>query len=426
MTEVAAPAVATTEAPAEVEQAPTVPSGDSPGALRRDARRLARESGAKIDSVRQKAQEARERVEAQPRTESGKFTKEATAEAAEAAETVTPPEAGGPAPGEPTPEAAVEPPAEGMVRIELPEGHPLREQGRTYHDVPEGEERQWREVINGATRRKEVEEAQKQLQERDRQLAELRRQALLRDAEVRFQQEKGSEFWTAEHQQKYQNILDTYGQEDADAYKAGQIRKRDDAMVQVRDQADEQAVQETWQREGVNFKTEAMSKIPQMFPGVTAQEVSTAIQMYAAELSTVENAMWQKAQQHMTQPQFARWFLENVGYSGDDFMTVAGGYLQSRPGVQQRNGQQQTAEALKRKQIEAELAEQKRLEMQAASKRHATNPQARLGSVASPARSTSTEDEAPDTTNMSPGAIKKMYRSGARALGDSVGNQRRR
>ena len=313
-----------------------------------------------------------------------------------------------------------------MVRIELPEGHPLREQGRTYHDVPAAEERSWREVINGATRRKEVEDAQKQLQERDRQIAEMRRQALLRDAEARFQQEKGSEFWTADHQQKYQDILDTYGQEDADAYKAGQIRKRDEAMVAVREEADEQAVQETWTREGRNFKAQAMGKIPQMFPGVTAQEVDTAVKMYAAELSAVESAMWQKAQHHMTKPQFARWFLENVGYSGEDFMTVAGGYLQSRPGVQQRSGQHQTAEALRRKQIEAELAEQKRLEMQAASQRHATNPQARLGSVASPARSTSTEDAPPDTTNMSPNAIKKMYRSGARALGDAVGNQRRR
>ena len=424
MTDVAAPAVATAEAPVVEAQ---VPTGDSPDAVRRSARQQVRDMGQQVDSVRQKAQESRQRAHDQPRTESGKFTTEATDEAAAAAEPVTPPEAGDSVPGEPSAEAAEDQPLEaGKVRIELPEGHPLRDQGRTFYDVPEMEERQWREAINGAARRKEVDEARTALQQREKELAEMRRQALLRDAEARFQQEKGSEFWTADHQQKYQDILDTYGPEDAEAYKAGQVRKRDEAMAEVRDQADEQAVQQTWQREGTKFKTEAMQTLPSMFPGVTPQEIDTAVKMYAAELSTVESAMWQRAQGHMTKPQFARWFLENVGYSGDDFMTVAGGYLQSRPGVVQRQGHNQTAEALRRKQIEAELAEQKREELKAASQRHAQNPQRALGAVASPARSTSTEEPELDLKEMSPGAIKKAMRSATRELGMAVGAMRRR
>src|SRR3989304_413329 len=336
MTDVAAPAVATAEAPVVEAQ---VPTGDSPDAVRRSARQQVRDMGQQVDSVRQKAQESRQRAHDQPRTESGKFTTEATDEAAAAAEPLTPAEAGDSGPGEPSAEAAEDQPLEaGKVRIELPEGHPLRDQGRTFYDVPEMEERQWREAINGAARRKEVDEARTALQQREKELAEMRRQALLRDAEARFQQEKGSEFWTADHQQKYQDILDTYGPEDAEAYKAGQVRKRDEAMAEVRDQADEQAVQQTWQREGAKVKTEA----------------------------------------------------------------------------------------LRRKEIEAELAEQKREELKAASQRHAQNPQRALGAVASPARSTSTEEPELDLKEMSPGAIKKAMRSATRELGMAVGAMRRR
>src|SRR3990172_2625965 len=91
MTDVAAPAVATAEAPVVEAQ---VPTGDSPDAVRRSARQQVRDMGQQVDSVRQKAQEARQRAHDQPRTESGKFTTEATDEAAAAAEPVTPPEAG--------------------------------------------------------------------------------------------------------------------------------------------------------------------------------------------------------------------------------------------------------------------------------------------------------------------------------------------
>ena len=72
----------------------------------------------------------------------------------------TPPAAApepGETPGAETPPAA--PVAAGQIRIDLPESHPLREQGLSHIDVPEGSETQLRATINSWTRRADVERA---------------------------------------------------------------------------------------------------------------------------------------------------------------------------------------------------------------------------------------------------------------------------
>lgn len=58
-----------------------------------------------------------------------------------------------------TPEQGNDSLPEGMVRIRLPEGHPLRDQGREFVTAPKDEERQIRALVNGYTRTREAEEA---------------------------------------------------------------------------------------------------------------------------------------------------------------------------------------------------------------------------------------------------------------------------
>ena len=79
--------------------------------------------------------------------------------------------------------AAAEP-AEGLVRIDLPEGHPLTEQGRTFIDMPAETEEASRALVNSWTRRSDVERANTAAREQAAEVTRLRRQVARLEAEA--------------------------------------------------------------------------------------------------------------------------------------------------------------------------------------------------------------------------------------------------
>lgn len=410
-TDVAAPA-ATESAPAPAtgqEQQDTRPTGTTPREVQKSARAQVHELGTKFAEQQAKAREARHHSANQPRAEDGKFTEAEAAPAATDSEALAVS-----ATGEATTPPAADGPPEGMVRIEYPEGHPLRAQGETHIDVPAAYERSARTMVNSAARRQEAEAAERRAQEE--------RAARLRvEAELKFVREQGSSFWTPEHQATYDDLLRAYGQEAADAYKRGQQQKAEGAMAQVREGADLEAITEHWQTKGNGFRAEAVRALPEQFPGLQPHEIETAIGFYAMEIKRVQDEAWSVAQRTMSRAEFERRWAAGFDYSADDFFKVAGDYLKTRPGVIAAQGQQQAAQQLRENQIRAETEAAKRQELIEASKRHATNPQRGLGGVSTPGSGTTNQPDAPDRHKQSPDQIRRSMRDEVRELGNRVG-----
>lgn len=413
---VAAPVVAT-EAPA----APVTETVKPQATDRHSARQGARALGEKYAQARE---EARQHHSAnQPRDEVGKFAgaPEVAADAAASAQVP-----GGSATTEATTTQAVAGPPEGMVRIELPEGHPLRDQGKQYHDVPAGEERVWRELINSAARRKDVEAAERRFQEAE--AARLRTEAALR-----FYQEHGNSLWTPEHQALYNDILQSYAalgpekaKQMAEAFKRGVELEAQQKVGQVTEQADMAAVETHWSTKGEEFRTEAFRVLPDQYPGLQSHEIQTAIEFYARDVAQKQEAAWQRVQNQMTRAQFEREWARQFDYSGDDFFAVTGDYLKTRPGVIAEAGKAAQAAQLRESTIRAEVEAAQREKLIGASQRHATNPQRALGGVPSGARTTDTTPERPDPTTLTGTEIKRSGRERARAMGEAFDRARGR
>ena len=406
-TTVAAPAATTPSAPAPAET--PVVTGTSAVEVKQSGRNAARELGKRFEQAHH--------AQTQPRAEDGKFVPvDTAAPAAEPAEQVLTESVTVEATA--APQAADGPP-EGMVRIELPEGHPLRDQGDTHLDVPRDKERTFRAAVNAAARRAEVDAAERRVQEE--RVARLRL-----EAELKFVREQGSQFWTPEHQATYDDLARAYGQEAAGAYKRGQQQRAEGAMAEVREQADLQAVQQHWSGEGEKFRTEAYQVLPGQFPGLTQNEVDSAITMYAMEVKRVQDAAWANVAHTMSRIEFERRWAQGFRYSGDDFLAVAGDYLKTRPGVIAQSKAAIDAAALRERQIRADAEAAERDRMKNAGQRHATNPHRALGGVPTGSRTTDTTPAAPDLRAMTPEQIKRQGREAARALGASLDQARGR
>ena len=74
--------------------------------------------------------------------------------------------------------------ADGHVRIELEDGHPIRDQGLTHVDVPEGLERVFRAAMNNPARRSEVDQARAAVRQAQTETADMRRHVARVNAET--------------------------------------------------------------------------------------------------------------------------------------------------------------------------------------------------------------------------------------------------
>lgn len=394
-------------------------------------RNAAHARGERLIADRQAAREARARAQAQseraseqPRAADGTFTEaERAAEAARVAASAADPNAV-PATGAGTEPKAVSGPPEGMVRVDLPEGHPLREQGRTHFDVPAADELHQRALVNAVTRRAEVEAAAQREAEANARAARL-------EAELRFVRERGNEFWTPEDQFLYDDIIKSYtptlGAEGAkaraDAFKRGREREAQSAIQSVHEEAELQAIADYWNNEGQVFRQAAHQRLPQLFEGLTSGEVAEAIDMYATRLASVERQAWENNKHLMSRAEFDRRFAQAMRYSDKDFFAVTRDYLETRPGViQARRAKEQQAE-LQRRQVQADAELAARDKLKGAAARHRTNPQRELGGAV-PSASVSSEPEQPDRTKQSPDEIRRSGRENARRLGQAIGGKR--
>ena len=104
----------------------------------------------------------------------------------------------------------------GTVTVPVADDHPLRQRGREAFNVSPEDERDIRALLNSHTRRSELDAVQQQVNEISAQLLESRA-----DAEYWRERASNGGILTPEQTQAYQDILNTYGQADADNYRNG-------------------------------------------------------------------------------------------------------------------------------------------------------------------------------------------------------------
>lgn len=286
---------------------------------------------------------------------------------------------------------AVEGPPDGFVRIDVPEGNPLRAQGRTHFDVPESEERDYRALVNGAARRAEVEDANRRAQEAERRAIELR-------AAHQFYAEGGGQL-TAEDQATYADLKRAWGDEAAEAFKRGKLAEIQQQVQGRQTEAAREYESQMWTTRATQFKAQKSVELHQQFPGISQQTLDTLFAAYGNHLS----ALFATGQN----PQI-----------GEGFSDVARLYLNADPAVRARfdtevqRRQSEVAEKAKAEALqEAEAAEEARLKEMAS--RHATRIPAGVVTAQTGAR-TGEASEQPDRTKMTPRQARNAGAAAAR------------
>lgn len=213
------------------------------------------------------------RAAEQPRGEDGTFAAAPT-EAATGEAPAKPPAADDTSPGTDVPD--------GYVKIPIPEGHPLRARGQEFLLYPKEAEEYGRWSVNQAIKKAEVDAIKSQL-------AELRNKAAADESAARFWRENAAKYYGADFVQKYEEIKNTWGEEDAEIFRAG---------VETRSRAELDAVQEKSRQEA--FEGEMKTKARQFedvavrdalmglngngarFPGWKSADVQTALRAYGS------------------------------------------------------------------------------------------------------------------------------------------------
>ena len=284
-----APAPEATEAPAAAPEAPAVEpqKSDTPDQRRASAK----------DRIMEKYS-AVAKATNQPRVpggtpDGGQFAKEqeAVAPSTEASPAEVPAPEVAPASGVTDAGATRAAPADarvdGSVRIPVTADHPLRSRGREFFDVPTDQAGDLRAVLNSHTRRAEVTEAQQQLADTNAQLAQYRA-----DAEYWQAQAINGGVLSAEQQGKYQDILNTYGEEDANNYRNGLLANTDYAELENNRAAALQQYQVgEVQRQAHKFANDALNDalkgnpgtaVPPQYPHWSETEVRQALSGYGS------------------------------------------------------------------------------------------------------------------------------------------------
>lgn len=304
------------------------------------------------------------------------------------------------------------------IRIELPADHPLRGQGVEFlHVTDPQQERAVRALVNGYTRRSEVEQVQQRVRQMEDEKATL--QARYEVAQERLRQ------FIADPQKAafYADVKAQYGEDYAQRWLDGELQA-DEAQVQERLKPYQQEREQLAQQQAAeaflsNAQTQAAQVFPQWWTGGPSyqQALETAVHTYDAYVER----RWQTDQSYKpTEAEFIEKFLKPQFFA-DPF---AAEYAQRLHAQQQQEAQRQ-AEAEKAK-AEAEAARQKELAAQQAvtqfrqeaAQRREVAPPNPLGNVGG-ARGDKVSSEASTTdyNNMSAFELTRQLRSEARSLG---------
>lgn len=233
----------------------------------------------------------------QPRAEDGKFaaTQSGAADAASpepsaAPEAPDPNAAAAPAPDATPPDAAATPQAaepaapdatgtaevpEGMVRIDIPEGHPMRHRGDHYL-VPAGHEEYHRWAVNNTIRRNDVEAAAKNTREWQQYANRLKAEL---DATREF---AGGIFQDPAVIQQIDDIRKTYGDEAAKRFEAGLWAEQQGKVQELTQQQQAEAAQAERAQIVQGFMQQAHAAAQKRYPEWSQQEVDNALAAYGS------------------------------------------------------------------------------------------------------------------------------------------------
>jgi hypothetical protein len=238
------------------------------------------------------------------------------------------------------------PVAEGFVRIDLEEGHPLREQGRTYLDVPAGIERDIRTLANSPVRRKELERAEHQRARLEAENAQLRE----RLAEAAARSEVGDPLSDPKSKRLYDDIKAKYGEDKAEEYRAG-LQARTEQQVGERRR--ELIRSQEMYAAGEAFRAELIQRAPQEFHlwgDQIRDRLAPHLEAYAEAVDSGK----------ITSPSVDDFFVRvRAAYLADP--TVSAAVREWRQRRDQQLREEAAAEARKQVEREAKEREQQRL-----------------------------------------------------------------
>lgn len=223
----------------------------------------------------------------QPRAGDGKFAApepsagdqppDPNATAAPALDATPPDATATPQQGKPVaPDAAGTPEVpEGMVRIDIPEGHPMRHRGDHYL-VPQGHEEYHRWAVNNTIRRNDVESAAKTA--RDWQQYANRLKAEL-EATREF---TGGIFQDPAVIQQIDDIRKTYGDEAAKRFEAGLWAEQQGKVQELTQQQQAEAQKAEAVAYVNDFQQKAFAAAQRRYPEWSPQEVANALAAYGS------------------------------------------------------------------------------------------------------------------------------------------------
>lgn len=175
--------------------------------------------------------------------------------------------------------AATDAVPEGYVKLDLPEGHPLRDRGHTHSIVPAAQEEYHRWAINNAVRNNQLQEAQRHRREAE--------DALIRmNAELAARQEFALEaLKNPALSQHIAEIRAEWGDEAAERYVAGLMAEQQ-GNIQQRVQAELQRVNAAAvNRQATEFVDGAIRASLQRYNHWTEGEIRRAVAAYGSTLA---------------------------------------------------------------------------------------------------------------------------------------------
>lgn len=288
----------------------------------------------------------------QPRTEVGQFAAVHTP--------ATEPQAASPA------SAVIEAPKPSILdSIEIPEGHPLRDRGKTRLSQLEAHE--FQNVLNASVRAREVEAVRNELNAAKLELAKAQAAA-----EV-LRQQRTQPNLSEQEIQFYNDALQAYGPEYAALVLKG-LQEKMDAPITAKQQEAEAAYQDQLQtQQAEQFVQSAFQTAAQTFPREITSLPSFEGAFHQARVAYGNRLMQQEAAGYEVAPSEA------------DFMQILRVHLVADPFVQQviQQGLQQQEQARLnsiRQQAEREAQQKQQNELAALSQKRQQNPFARLPS----------------------------------------------
>ena len=290
------------------------------------------------------------------------------------------------------------------VTVPVADNHPLRQRGREAFTVASEDERDIRALLNSHVRRSDLDQASQQLNEVSAQLIETRA-----DAEYWRQQASSGGILTSEQEQTYRDLLQTYGQADADTYRNGILTTQGaEGLEQAKAEARNQYMNEVAVQRANQFANDAINdamrgnpntEVPPQYPLWNETEVRQALSGYGSICSA-----------RGEEPTPSGWYTyANAAYAQSPDVQSH----QAITASEQRKQELAAAEA----KVKEEARQQEANNLEKAATRHATRPGSVPSTLAAGVRDHGTPTENNKLRAMSPSQQKRARRSRIRTWG---------